>query len=362
MLPAALEDRRCEGRPQRDHAAREAKQARLRNIGRGEFSERSWAHALAARSVRESSGQSRSSTWSRRMAKRATHNSRCFASGDTALTMSGEFTTRHLVELVRRFLEAASRGDFDAMLSFFAPNAVWDTLGGLGTFEGHGAIRGFWDDWYSTYEEFEIRPEEILDLGNGVTFAVLVQKGRPVGSSGEVRHRNAGVATWMNGMIVRVTFYSDVDEGRADAERLAEERGYAVSDANVEIVKRVLGRLNDRDLDGALADVARDAELDWSRSEALDSGIYHGHMGWRKWMAGRWEELSEVNFDPIEVIDASRDMVVTVTRFRGRGRASGVVVEALGAALWTLCGGVVTHLTLYQSRDQALKAVGLADG
>ena len=48
--------------------------------------------------------------------------------------------------------------------------------------------------------------------------------------------------------------------------------------------------------------------------------------------------------------------------FRGRGRASGVVVEALGAALWTLCGGVVTHLTLYQSRDQALKAVGLADG
>lgn len=77
---------------------------------------------------------------------------------------------------------------------------------------------------------------------------------------------------------------------------------------NVELVKRVLSRLNDRDLDGALADVARDAELDWSRSEALDSGVYHGHMGWRKWMAGRWDELSEVNFDPIELIDAGPDM------------------------------------------------------
>lgn len=129
---------------------------------------------------------------------------------------------------------------------------------------------------------------------------------------------------------------------------------------NVELVKRVLGRLNDRDLDGALADVARDAELDWSLSEALDSGVYHGHVGWRNWMAGRWKELSEVNFDPIEVIDAGPDMIVTVTRFRGRGRASGVKVEATGAALWTLCSGKVCNLSFYQSRDQALTAASLA--
>jgi ketosteroid isomerase-like protein len=141
--------------------------------------------------------------------------------------MPAESTTPDPVELTRRFLEAASRRDFDAMLSFFAPNAVWDTLGGLGTFEGHSAIRGFWEDWYSTYEEFEIGPEEILDLGNGVTFVVLVQKGRPVSSNGEVRHRNAGVTTWMDGMIVRVTFYSDIDQARAAAERLAEERADA---------------------------------------------------------------------------------------------------------------------------------------
>lgn len=138
---------------------------------------------------------------------------------------SEKSATPDLVELARRFLEAASRGDLDAMLSFFAPDAVWDTLGGLGTFEGHGAIRAFWEDWYSTYEEFEIGPEEILDLGNGVTFVVLVQRGRPVGSSGEVRHLNASVATWMDGTIVRVTFYSDIGEGRAAAERLAEVMG-----------------------------------------------------------------------------------------------------------------------------------------
>jgi ketosteroid isomerase-like protein len=136
-----------------------------------------------------------------------------------------ESMTPDLVELGRRFLEAASRGDFEAMLSFFAANAVWDTLGGLGTFEGHAAIRDFWEDWYSNYEELEIEPEEIVDLDNGVTFAVLVQKGRPVGSSGEVRHRNAVVVVWIDGMIVGATFYSDIEEGRAAAEGLAEERG-----------------------------------------------------------------------------------------------------------------------------------------
>ena len=141
--------------------------------------------------------------------------------------MSEESTTPDLVDLGRRFLEAANRRDFDAMLSFFAPDAVWDTLGGLGTFEGHGAIRAFWEDWYSSYEEAEIEPEEMLDLGNGVTFAVLVQKGRPVGSGGEVRHRNAVVVAWMDGIIVRSTFYSDIDEARAAAERLAESRPQA---------------------------------------------------------------------------------------------------------------------------------------
>jgi len=134
-----------------------------------------------------------------------------------------------------------------------------------------------------------------------------------------------------------------------------------MSQESVELVKRVLSRLNHRDLDGALADVARDAELDWSRSEALDSGVYHGHMGSRKWMAGRWGELSEASVDPIEAIDASPDMVVTITRFRGRGRASGVVVEAPGAALWTLRSGVVTRLRLHQSRGQALRAAGLTE-
>ena len=49
--------------------------------------------------------------------------------------------------------------------------------------------------------------------------------GRPVGSTGRVENRVVIVAVWEEGLIVRVTTYSDIDEARAAAERLAEERG-----------------------------------------------------------------------------------------------------------------------------------------
>jgi ketosteroid isomerase-like protein len=132
-----------------------------------------------------------------------------------------------------------------------------------------------------------------------------------------------------------------------------------MSQENVEIVRRFLLRSNEQDLDAALSDVAAGAELDWSASEAPDSGVYRGPEEWRKWLTGRREGLRDVRFDVAEVIDVPPDTVVAVVYMRGRGRASGVEIAALGAAVWTLRAGQLTGATLYQTRDQALKAVGL---
>jgi hypothetical protein len=100
---------------------------------------------------------------------------------------------------------------------------------GLGMYEGLPAIRDFWEDWVGAYEEWGAEPEEILDLGSGVTLAVVIQKGRPAGSSGDVHLRYAAVAVWVDGLIVRITNYGEIDEARAAAERLAESRGQAMS-------------------------------------------------------------------------------------------------------------------------------------
>ena len=66
-----------------------------------------------------------------------------------------------------------------------------------------------------------------MRLGNGVAFAVAVQSARLAGSTGLVQGRYAAVSIWSDGLIERVTtyYYTDIDEARAAAERLAEERG-----------------------------------------------------------------------------------------------------------------------------------------
>jgi ketosteroid isomerase-like protein len=57
--------------------------------------------------------------------------------------MPEESTTPDLVELPRSFAEAAKRRDFDAMLSPFVPDAVWEAAPLGVSFEGVAAIRGF---------------------------------------------------------------------------------------------------------------------------------------------------------------------------------------------------------------------------
>ena len=139
--------------------------------------------------------------------------------------MPEESTTPDLVELVRGAVAAANRRDFDAVLSFYAPNAVWDRSPmGTGTFDGLAAIRGFFKGWFSTYEEWTMETETILDLGNGVVYTVNDQHARLVGSTGAVRLRDAWVCDFVEGQQVRLTVYPDIDEARAAAERLAEER------------------------------------------------------------------------------------------------------------------------------------------
>jgi len=58
-----------------------------------------------------------------------------------------------------------------------------------------------------------------------VTIGVIRLSGHPVGSSGRVRLDYASVTEWADGLIARVTHYTDSDEARAAAERLAASRG-----------------------------------------------------------------------------------------------------------------------------------------
>jgi ketosteroid isomerase-like protein len=140
--------------------------------------------------------------------------------------VSEEPTTPDPVESLRRSFEAGNRGDLDGAVAVFSHVGAWDMSQlGIGVFSGHDAIRVAFEDWLVALDDTEIGLEEIHDLGNGVTFGVAVQRGKPTGVARFVTFRYPAVWTWADGLIQRATNYLDVDEARAAAERLAQERG-----------------------------------------------------------------------------------------------------------------------------------------
>jgi ketosteroid isomerase-like protein len=139
--------------------------------------------------------------------------------------MSEESTTPDLVELMGGVVQAFNRSDVDGLMGFFAADAVFESPVLGNSFEGVAAIRGFAEDWLGAFEEWAVEPEEIIDMGNGVVFVVYRQEGRPVGSSGLVKSLAVSVYEWADGAVVRARTYGDIDQARAAAERLAEERG-----------------------------------------------------------------------------------------------------------------------------------------
>jgi ketosteroid isomerase-like protein len=137
--------------------------------------------------------------------------------------MAEEGATPDLLESWGQAAEATNRRDFDAVMSLFDHDAVWESR--AGTFEGAAAVRSFFEDWWGNYEETDNVIVEGRNLGNGVMFAAHRLDGRPVGSTRVVQERFGLALVWTAGLIVRVVVYSDIDEARAAAERLAQERG-----------------------------------------------------------------------------------------------------------------------------------------
>ena len=137
--------------------------------------------------------------------------------------MTEESARSELVELVREQVEALNRGDLDGVMSDVTEDAVLD--GRVEVVEGRAAIRDFLDEWFRVYEELDFELEEVGHLGGGVVFAVVIQDGRLVGGDGHIRQREGWVYVCVGGSIARLTTRDGVDEARAAAERLAQERG-----------------------------------------------------------------------------------------------------------------------------------------
>jgi ketosteroid isomerase-like protein len=112
------------------------------------------------------------------------------------------------------FIADYNRRDFDAAMEFFHPEVEWvlPALQESDSCKGPEEIRRFFEGLDETFEELRLHPQESVDAGDRV--AVRLRHSGRGKESGivideELYHQ---VATFSDGMIVRMEYFTDWDQ------------------------------------------------------------------------------------------------------------------------------------------------------
>ncbi len=133
----------------------------------------------------------------------------------------------------------------------------------------------------------------------------------------------------------------------------------AMSQVNIDLVHAVFDAYKRGDEPGMLALVAPDVVVT-QFPDQLDLRDYHGHEGLKDVMAswiGTWEDWS---IEPLRMWD-SGDFVFVTALQRGRGRGSGVPMEAEVTFVFTIQGGAIVRWQMFQSEREAHEAAGVGE-
>lgn len=133
-----------------------------------------------------------------------------------------------------------------------------------------------------------------------------------------------------------------------------------MSQENVEGVRRGTEAYNRGDLDGTLADWAEHAVLDWSRSRGPDAGVYRGRDEIRAFLAQFRGTFQDVQVEIIELRELKEGLVLYDNLAHATGR-DGVETEARTSWIFAVEDGDYAHVTMYQSKQEALAAAGLSE-
>ena len=134
-----------------------------------------------------------------------------------------------------------------------------------------------------------------------------------------------------------------------------------MSQENVEIVRRVYEAVSDGDV-GAWFQAADPDIRVYPRSDEPDAADeYRGLDGVMEYLMNWYGQWDVYESEPLEIIDAGEHVLVD-TRERGRVERTGVEVEEDFWHSFVVRGGKVKEWHMYDSRAEALKAVGLPLG
>jgi ketosteroid isomerase-like protein len=134
-----------------------------------------------------------------------------------------------------------------------------------------------------------------------------------------------------------------------------------MSQKNVEIVRRAFDAFTRGDIEAVLRLCDEDIVITQAQELPGVPPQQRGHEGVSKVFAYWPEQWDDYRIEMRGVIADPGDYVVVGTRERGRGKQSGVDVEAEFTFVFTVRDEKVTELRTFVGESQALEAVGLSE-
>jgi ketosteroid isomerase-like protein len=129
---------------------------------------------------------------------------------------------------------------------------------------------------------------------------------------------------------------------------------------NARVALKGAEALSNRDLEAMLEIAHPDIEFVTHPGFVGQEPVYRGHAGVRRWLESLepWEDF-QVEVE--ELIDASEDTVVAVSRVTARGSGSGVGVEMRTYDVVTVLDGKILRRRHFENRQDALTAARSAE-
>ncbi len=135
-----------------------------------------------------------------------------------------------------------------------------------------------------------------------------------------------------------------------------------MSQENVDVIRRLFEAFNRRDVAGVVDLWTSDAE--WRPAYIggglLEGAVFRGPDGVAEFVESQSQTWESVVAEPMEMQDVG-DSVLVEVHLSAVGRGSGVPVERVTWNVFEVLGGRAASGTVYTSKEQALKVVGLEE-
>jgi ketosteroid isomerase-like protein len=133
-----------------------------------------------------------------------------------------------------------------------------------------------------------------------------------------------------------------------------------MSEENVEVVRRAMEAFGRGDRAALLDEISPEVVVQQT-APIPDARTYHGHDGFVLVISDWAQIFDDLVMTAEELTDAGSNKVLACVHQKARGSGSGVPVEFDTWFVYSVGGGKIVRLEMFNYREEALEAAGLSE-